>query len=307
MTIAHQTNELPPGTAQVCLAIGFFDGVHLGHQQIIRQTLTDARQHDARALVLTFDRHPNTIVAPERVPPLIYSLPQKIRVIEGLDVDALLLLHFDADFSRQTGEEFVRRLYRDLGQIRSISVGANFLFGHRRSGDVDLLRQLGAELKFSVHGVAAVALDGKAVSSTRIRQTILTGQLDAASQMLGRPSSLAGSVIAGDGLGRKLGFATANLQVSGLALPPKGVYAVCARVCGKSFRAVLNIGHRPTLGAKAPQLRVETHLLDFQGDLYGQELEIEFVEKLREEQKFASLEDLRQQITLDIQEAQSRF
>jgi len=307
MIIIHTANELPLAHQRVCLAIGFFDGVHLGHQQIIRQTLANARQHDATALVLTFDRHPNAVVAPERVPPLIYSLPQKLRVIESLKVDVLFLIHFDTTFSRQTGEEFLRGLHRDLGQIRSICVGANFLFGHRRSGNVELLRKLGAELKFSVHGVAAVALDGKTVSSTRIRQAIQAGDLDAASQMLGRPYSLAGKVIFGDGLGRKLGFATANIDVAGLALPPKGVYAARAEVSGKTFRVVLNIGHRPTLGNPNPQLRMEAHLMDFQGDLYGQELEIQFVEHLRAEQKFQSLDDLRQQIARDIQQAQKLF
>jgi riboflavin kinase/FMN adenylyltransferase len=307
MIIIRTTSELPPGKGKLSLAIGFFDGVHLGHQQIIRQTLADARQHDATALVITFDRHPNTVVAPERAPLLIYSLSQKLRMIETLGVDVLWLIGFDTGFSRQTGEQFVRRLHQDLGPIRSICVGANFLFGYRRSGNVDLLRKLGAELKFVVHGVAAVALDGKAVSSTRIRQAILAGQLDAANQMLGRPYALSGKVIPGDGLGRKLGFATANIDAAGLVLPPKGVYAVRADVCGKIFRAVLNMGYRPTLKKATPQVRVEAHLLDFQGELYGKELGIEFVEKLRDERKFASLDELRHQIDLDVVEARSRF
>jgi riboflavin kinase/FMN adenylyltransferase len=307
MIVKHAANEFPLQTAKVCLAIGVFDGVHLGHQQIIRQTLADARQHEAKALVITFDRHPNAVVAPERVPPLIYSPQQKLRVLESFGMDMLLLIHFDEQFSRQTGEEFMRGLHRDMKHIRSVCVGANFLFGHRRSGNVELLQKLGEELKFFVHGVAAVALDGKAVSSTRIRQSIQAGQLDAASQMLGRPYSLTGKVIAGDGLGRKLGFATANIEVTGLVLPPNGVYAGQAEVCGKSFRSVLNIGRRPTLQQATPQLRVEAHLIDFQGDLYGQELEIQFVEKLRAEQKFESLEALRHQIARDIEQAQTLF
>ena len=307
MTIIHAANELTTASRKVCLAIGFFDGVHLGHQQIIRQTLADARQHEAAPLVLTFDRHPNTIVAPERVPPLIYSLSQKLRVIESLGVDVLMLIHFDAAFSRQSGEQFVRSLVRDPGQIRSICVGANFVFGHKRSGNVELLRKLGIELGFAVHGLAAVSLDGKTVSSTRIREAILSGNLDAASQMLGRAYSLSGIVVTGDGLGRELGFPTANIDTSGLALPPHGVYAVHAEAGGKSFRAVLNIGNRPTLQNPNPQLRVEAHLLDFDADLYGQELEIVFVEQLRDERKFASLSELRHQIARDILDAQMRF
>jgi riboflavin kinase/FMN adenylyltransferase len=307
MTLTHSAKEVQPGARKVCLAIGFFDGVHLGHQQIIRQTITDARQHEAIALVLTFDRHPNTIVAPARVPPQVYSLPQKIRALEALGAEMLLLIHFDTAFSQQTGEEFVRTLLHDLGQVRSICVGANFVFGHKRSGDVALLQRLGTELHFVVHGLAAVALDNRAVSSTRIREAIRAGNLDAASQMLGRAYSLAGPVVRGDGLGAQLGFPTANIDSTGLALPPNGVYAVHAETGGKTYRAVLNIGYRPTLQNPAPQLRVETHLLDFDADLYGQELEVVFVEKLREEQKFASVKELRQQIAHDILEAQLRF
>ena len=307
MRIIHTAQELKPGGRKVCLAIGFFDGVHLGHQQIIRQTLSDAKQHEAIGLVLTFDRHPNTAVAPSRVPPLIYSLPQKLRAIESLGADTLLLIRFDQAFSEQTGAAFVRGLACDLGQIQSLCVGANFVFGHKRGGNVELLRKLGAELKFTVHGMAAVSLDGRAVSSTRIREAIRAGNLDRVSQMLGRAYSLAGAVVRGDGLGHQLGFPTANLDVTGLALPPHGVYAVLAETAGKAYRAVLNIGHRPTLRDPNPQLRVEAHLIDFAGDLYGQELEVAFVEKRREEKQFASLTELRQQIAQDILDAQLRF
>src|ERR1051325_6667077 len=270
MRLIRAANELGP-TGKACLAIGFFDGVHLGHQQIIRQTITDARAHEALALVLTFDRHPTTSAAPNRVPPLIYSLPQKLRAIETLGADVLLLIHFDEAFSQQTGEAFIRSLARDLERIQSLCVGANFVFGHKRSGNVELLKELGRELKFAVHALAAVALDGKPVSSTRIREAIRCGVLDAASQMLGRAYSLAGTVLKGDSLGRQLGFPTANLDVTGLALPPTGVYAVHAQAGGKIHRAVLNIGYRPPPQTPAPHLRVEAPLIDFKADLYGQE------------------------------------
>jgi riboflavin kinase/FMN adenylyltransferase len=307
MRVIHAADELKPAGRKVCLAIGFFDGVHLGHQQIIRQTITDARQHEAIALVVTFDRHPNTVVAPSRVPPLIYSLPRKLRTIESLGADTLLLIHFDKAFSEQTGEGFIRALARDLGHVQSLCVGANFVFGHKRGGNVDLLKKLGAELKFTVHGMAAVSLDGRAVSSTRIREAIRAGDLDGVSQMLGRAYSLAGTVVRGDGLGHQIGFPTANLDVTGLALPPHGVYAVLVEVGGKTHRAVLNIGLRPTLQNPNPQLQVEAHLIDFAGDLYGQELEVAFVDKLRAEAKFPSLAELRQQIARDILDAQKRF
>ena len=333
MKIIHASIELKPGGKKVCLAIGVFDGVHLGHQQIIRQTVADARQHDAIALVITFDRHPSTVVAPDRVPPLIYSLPQKLGAIESLGADTLLLIHFDRAFSEQTGEAFIRGLVCDLGKIQSLCVGADFVFGHQRSGNVALLEKLGDELGFTVHGLAAVSLDNQIVSSTRIREAIRSGNLDAASQMLGRPYAISGRVVAGDGVGRKLGFPTANLDAAGLVLPPNGVYAVHVRcrtgvapvsnqspaqaeqkdgdrrdACPTSAHcAVLNIGHRPTLQNPTPQISVEAHLLDFNGDLYGQELEIEIGEKLRDERKFGSLEELKAQIALDIAEAKHRF
>jgi riboflavin kinase/FMN adenylyltransferase len=305
MKLIHAANNLKP-SRKVCLAIGVFDGVHLGHQQIIRQTVADARQHDALALVITFDRHPNTVVAPDRVPPLVYSLPQKLRAIESLGADTLLQIHFDENFSRQTGEDFIRGLARDLGKIQSVCVGADFVFGHQRSGNVALLKKLGDELVFTVHGLAAVSLDDQIVSSTRIRETIRAGNLDAASQMLGRPYAISGPVGEGDRIGQKLGFPTANLDVAGLALPPNGVYAGLARLGKTSHRAALNIGFRPTIAVGAPQLRVEAHLLDFSGNLYGQELEITFVAKLRDEKKFASLDELKAQIARDISEANKK-
>ena len=300
MKLIHAATELAAGGRKVCLAIGVFDGVHLGHQQIIRQTIADARQHDAIALVLTFDQHPNAIVAPDRVPPLIYSPSQKLRAIESLGADALLIIRFDKAFSQQTGEEFIRGLARDLGKIQSICVGADFVFGQKRSGNVALLKKLGGELGFMVHGLSAVALDNQTVSSTRIREAIRAGDFDAASQMLGRPYAISGRVVEGDKLGHQLGFPTANLDATGLALPPDGVYSGCTKLKGQLYHVALNIGLRPTIASATPELRVEAHLLDFDGQLYGAELEVEMGEKLRGEQKFASATELREQIARDI-------
>ncbi len=307
MKLIHAATELGNAGRKVCVAIGFFDGVHLGHQQIIRQTITDARQQEAIALVVTFDCHPSTVVAPERVPPLIYSLPQRLRTIESLGADALLLIRFDKEFSEKPGALFVDELARDLGQIRSVCVGSNFKFGHKRDGDVALLKKLGGDLKFAVHGMAAVSLDGETVSSTRIRETIRAGNFDVASQMLGRAYSLAGEIIRGDGVGRQFGYPTANIDVAGLILPPTGVYAVHATVEGRKIRAALNIGYRPTLREPNPSLHVEAHLLDFSGDLYGKEMEVTFGQKLRAEQKFSSLEELKYQIARDVAEVRMRF
>jgi riboflavin kinase / FMN adenylyltransferase len=307
MNIIHAAKALKPAGHKVCLAIGFFDGVHLGHQQIIRQTLADARQPDALALVLSFDRHPNTVVAPGQVPPLIYSLPQKLRAIESLGADILLLIHFDETFSRLTGEAFIRSLAQDVGQIQSLCVGADFVFGHQRSGNVALLKKLGGEIGFQVHGLAAVSLDNQTVSSTRIRELIRTGDLDTVGQMLGRPYAISSRVIQGDHLGQKLGFPTANLDPTGLALPPNGVYAALVYVKGRAYRAALNIGFRPTVTLKSKIIHVEAHLLDFSDNLYGQELEIQIAEKLREERKFSSKTELQRQIAADISAVISRL
>jgi riboflavin kinase/FMN adenylyltransferase len=258
-------------------------------------------------VAVTFDRHPSVVVAPDRVPPLIYSLPQKLRAVAALGVDVTWLIHFDEAFSQRTGAEFIRDLAQDFGNLHSVCVGADFHFGHKRSGNVAVLRELGEELGFVVHGLSAVALDGQTISSTRIRDAIRAGQLDAASQMLGRNYSICGTVRKGDQLGRKLGFPTANLDVTGLVLPPNGVYAIHVLARGKTHRAVLNIGVRPTLQSPAPELHVEAHLLDFNADLYGQELELSFVRWLRDEQKFPALDALRQQIARDIAAARRLF
>ena len=300
MKVIHAANKLGNGSRKVCVAIGVFDGVHLGHQQIIRQTVADARQHDAVALVVTFDKHPSVIVAPERVPPQIFSRSQKLRAIESLGVDALLEIPFDKNFSEKTGETFIRELARALGKIHSLCVGADFVFGNKRSCNVELLKKLGAELNFQVHGLASVSLDGHVVSSTRIREAIRAGNLDAASQMLGRPYAICGKIVAGDKIGRQLGFPTANLAATQLVLPPNGVYSGNANVNGQRYRVALNIGLRPTVALAKPQLHVEAHLLEFAADLYGAELQVEIGQKLRDERKFGSPAELREQIARDV-------
>lgn len=307
MNVIRAANELKPGSRKVCVAIGVFDGVHLGHQQVIRQTIADAQQHEAISVVVTFDCHPNSVVAPERTPPLIYALSKKLRVIESMGIATTLLVHFDKTFSQIPAEEFIRGLARDFKNIHSVCVGSNFTFGHKRQGNVELLKKLGDEFHFAVHGLAAVSLDGERVSSTRIRDAIRSGNLDSASQMLGRTYSLVGKIIDGDKVGRKLGFPTANLYFNGLVLPPNGVYAAHAEVGGKTFRAAVNIGVRPTMKSSSPQLHVEAHLLDFSGDLYGKEMELTFVEKLRDEQKFSLPEALKQQIAKDVEAAKRLF
>ena len=307
MQILHDADEFRSDGRKISVAIGMFDGVHLGHQQLIRQALADAEQHEGVVVVVTFDRHPNSVIAPERVPPLIYSHSQKMRAIASLGVDATLVISFTREFSEQSAESFIASLVRKFAPVQSICVGSSFVFGHKRSGNVFVLQQLGRQFNFVVHGIAAVSLDNEVVSSTRVRETVRAGEFDHASQMLGREYALSGIVTPGDGLGRKLDFPTANLDVTGLLVPPNGVYAVHVYAEGTRHRAVANIGYRPTLQNPQPELRVEAHLLNFNGDLYGKELELTFVDKLREERKFASLDELREQIARDVAAARAKF
>ncbi len=296
MEIIHHARELSHPSRKVAVAIGVFDGVHLGHQQVLRQAIADARGHGGIAVAVTFDRHPNSIVSPDRAPGLIYSLPQKLRSIASVGLDAVILLKFDEPFSRISGDSFIRELSKDIGDLLSVCVGSTFSFGHKRSGNVALLKDLGDELDFGVHGLAAVSLDGTRVSSTRLREAITCGDIDAASQMLGRPYAVCGAVVHGDKLGTSMGFPTANLDITGLILPPSGVYAV--RV--QEHQGVMNIGSRPTLNRPSTENRVEVHLLDYSGDLYGQEMEVTIIQRLRDEKQFSSLVELQTQIAQDV-------
>jgi len=307
MRTLHDAREVQPPNGRVCCAIGLFDGVHLGHQQVLRQAVSDAHQLEATPLCVTFAEHPAQVLAPERAPGLIQHLPQRLAAIEALGIETTLVLPFDEAMSQIPAEMFIQGLYVDLGRIHSICVGAHFAFGHQRQGNVELLQRLGQEMNFIVHGLASISLDDETVSSTRIRQAIETGQLDAAGQMLGREYALTGEVIQGDQRGRELGYPTANLEVDGLCLPPNGVYAAHAQVGETTHRAAVNIGLRPTIADAEPSLHVEAHLLDFEGDLYGQPLALTFVGKLRDETKFDSLDTLKTQIEKDLVSARYLF
>jgi len=300
MNVIHAAADLNPGPGGVCLAIGVFDGVHLGHQRVIGRAGQAARQHGAISVVVTFDRHPNAVVAPQNVPPLIYPLWKKLRVIASLGLDAACVIHFDKPFSEISGEQFIRGLARDFKAIRGICVGETFRFGRGRSGDVALLKALGGELGFALQALPDVSLDGQPVSSTRIREAVRAVQFDLAGQMLGRTYTLCGPVVAGARLGRKLGYPTANLDVAGTLVPPAGVYAAEARWGAETHRAAVNIGRRPTLYSSEGGLSVEAHLLDFAGDIYGQEIELTFLKQLREERQFPSAAALQQQIERDV-------
>ena len=277
-----------------------FDGIHLGHQHVVRQALLDARAMGANSVVASFDPHPLTVVRPEKAPRLIQSLTGRLDQIRRLGADAALVLRFDAVFSQRTGEEFVRSLAGGFGRLRSFTVGQGFHFGHGRSGNVALLRGLGRELGFTVNAMAPIHIGAEVVSSTRVRAALREGRLGHVAELLGRPYSISAKVVKGDQVGRTLGFPTANLEVDGLELPPVGVYAVWVRVQGQEYPGALNLGFRPTVALSKPQMRLEVHLINFNADLYGQTILVEWVKLVRTEKRFSGLPALRAQIARDV-------
>jgi riboflavin kinase/FMN adenylyltransferase len=307
MQILRTFEQLPP---QSNLAIGVFDGVHLGHQRVIAA----ARDAGSPSVVLTFDPHPMRVLQPDKAPLLLTSTPHKLRLLETLGVDACLLVTFDKKFSETPAEKFVER----IAGCRQVCVGSRFRFGHERRGDVALLQTLAPRHGFSVREIPSVlTADGEMISSTAVRQHVRAGRLDRAAAMLGRLFSILGTVEHGDHRGKQIGFPTANLNPHNEVLPPHGVYAARvkllerasspfaaathgrdARSTAQTLGGVVNVGVRPTFGSTEPTL--EVHLLDFNGDLYGQDLEVEFVKKLRDERKFDSVEALQRQIAADI-------
>lgn len=307
MLVTRTPAELPRPAHGLCLALGLFDGVHLGHQHVLRHALAHAVTLAGESVALTFDPHPLAVVRPERAPRLLQPLPQRMRAMKSLGLNATLVIPFTPEVAALDGREFILGLLRDTGRIRSLSVGDGFQFGRDRSGTVDLLRELGASHGFQVHAAPPVALGGEVVSSSRIRQLLREGKIEAAGELLGRPYALSGQVVLGDQLGRTLGFPTANLDITGLELPPSGVYAVRVRRLSREtdHPAVLNLGVRPTLPRAEGELRFEVHLLDFSAELYGEELEVTFVDRLRDERRFPDLETLKSQIAADISVARS--
>ena len=301
-----QANDLN-NNRKVCLAIGMFDGVHLGHQKVLQNAINAASQSDAISVAVTFDQHPANIISPKNAPSLIQTQAQRNRSIELLGVDAILIIKFNEAFSRKTGKSFIQELAQGFGSIHSISVGNDFMFGHNRDGNFQLLQKLSQELNFLTYGLQPVKLNGQIVSSTRIRSALINGKIDDAKQMLGRKFSIEGPVVKGDGKGREIGFPTANIDTKNLILPPNGVYASYTKFNGKTHKALLNIGVRPTIIKPNPSIQVEAHILKFNENIYDQVIDIELIDKLRNEIKFESIEELKKQISCDIENAKSFF
>ncbi len=281
------------------IAAGVFDGLHHGHRAVLAAARDAAEGAGGTAAALTFDPHPSKILRPQSASRLLTSTPHKLALMQAEGILNVLVLPFTPEFAAQEAEAFLRELCACAPALARICVGQGWKFGHGRRGDAALLRHLGPELGFETTEVSSVAIDGIVVSSTLIRQAVESGDLDAAAHLLGRRYSVLGTVRHGDELGRQLGFPTANLAAHNEQFPPNGVYAVRVRTGQTWHPGVANIGVRPTVHSAADRL-LEVHLINFTGDLYGQDIEAEFLDFLRPEQKFAGIEDLRRQIARDV-------
>jgi riboflavin kinase/FMN adenylyltransferase len=283
------------------LALGVFDGVHIGHRAVIARAVDAAKADGGRAFVVTFSPHPIRVIAPEKAPSsLLATLDEKAEVVKSLGVEGLLVIHFDVGFAKMPAEDFVRKLAE--GNVASVSVGEDWRFGSKRLGDVEMLRRMGGELGFRLNAISPVMWDGERISSTRIRQAIRDGNFGSVEEMLGQPYEISGTVIEGKKLGRTIGFPTANIRPGDQQLPKDGVWTVTV---DGDLKCIANLGMRPTVDGTERLL--EVHLFDFAGDLYGKALRIRFGSFIREERKFSSVEELVEQIGRDALVARGIF
>jgi riboflavin kinase/FMN adenylyltransferase len=305
MIICRKLEELDSSCPPLHLALGVFDGVHIGHQEVISRALAAAKREGGMGGVLTFDPHPIRVIAPTKAPAaLLATLGHKEQIIRNLGADLFIALHFDTAFAAMEPGEFLDRLFRL--PVKTIAVGEDWRFGRGRHGDVEYLRAQAEIRGFTLEAIAPVMVDGERVSSTRIRQAIRDGNFDAAARLLGRPYSVCGPVIHGRKLGRTIGFPTANVYTADSQLPQDGVWAITATLPGGITKnGVANLGVRPTVDGSARTL--EVHLFDFQEDIYGKELEVEFRHFIRPEEKFSGVEELRRQIGKDVEAAKQHL
>lgn len=306
MNVWNGIEDFPDRTRPFVAAIGNFDGVHLGHREILRRVREHAARRDADSLLVTFEPHPARVVAPERAPALLHTRRQKLDTLEECGLDDVLILRFDAGVAELGGEEFFSRLLAERIRFDAVFVGENFRFGRGREGDRHLLEHIGAHRGFTVHEVEPVlAADGTTISSSAIRRALAAGDAPAARRMLGRPFTVVGEVVRGEGRGRSLDCPTANVHVANETLPRTGVYVTEAVVLASRMPSVTNVGRRPTVGGD--RVTVETHLLEFDDDLYGETIEVRFLEKLRDERRFDDLPALADQLARDRAAAEAFF
>lgn len=299
-----KASEAQPNSPSV-ITPGNHDGVHLGHRALINTAKTYAKERGWRAVALTFDPHPTQILAPDRVPPLLTTVARRCELMRGAGADQVIVQQFGEQFASLSPEDFMRKWLIESLNARALVVGPDFGFGNRRSGDIKTLYRLGEKYDFDVLVVEPIRDGKQIISSSAIRRAIIEGDLDKATRFLDRVHEVQGEVVAGDKRGRNLGFPTANLLCEPVLLPPDGVYAIAARLMSDNREELLfgvaNIGVRPTFHAGRS---VEVHLFDFEGNLYGSNLRVGFIKKIRGERKFDSADRLREQIESDSRQSQ---
>jgi riboflavin kinase/FMN adenylyltransferase len=305
MRIVRGLPSVPPEAPPAAVALGVFDGVHLGHRAILGLAVSHASAADMRSVACTFDPHPMEILQPGRAPQAITTLEERLALIEGCGLDVAVVLSFTRELAGMEPEAFVKDVLVVRLGARDVVVGFNHRFGRGARGDAAMLRSLGERLGFRTHVSEPLMVDGVAVSSTEIRGALHRGDLAVASRLLGRAYTLCGSIGHGAGRGRTLGFPTANVVPTRPVLVAPGVYACAAEVAGRKERAVVNVGVRPTFGETT--LAVEAYLLDFSGDIYGQTITLTFSSRIREEKRFPSVDALKAQIEADAAEARRRL
>jgi riboflavin kinase/FMN adenylyltransferase len=309
MDVLYFPESQRPYWASPVVALGNFDGVHRGHQALLERVKRSAAEQGGTAVALTFDPHPASVLRPDKAPPLIMTLEQRLEAFERAGMEGVAIVRFTPDLARWEPELFVDTVLIDWLHASEVWVGANFLFGRDRAGTFTLLKTLGADrakapgpgLGFHADKIDPVLYRDFAVSSSRIRRLVTEGRVDEASALLGRQFSIDGTVVHGDARGRTLGFPTANLETANTLLPAYGIYATIAIVDGVHHPAVSSVGIRPTIGDN--RLTIESYLLDFSGDLYGKRMRLAFIARLRDEARFDSLEALKTQMTADAADA----
>ncbi|MBI2186274.1 MAG: bifunctional riboflavin kinase/FAD synthetase [Acidobacteria bacterium] len=308
MEVLHFPDDpRPPWIVHPVLALGNFDGLHRGHLKIIERVKRGAAEHGGTAMAMTFDPHPPRVVRPDKAPPLLMTIDQRLEALGRAGIRAAAVVRFTPELSQWEPDTFVRTVLVEWLRVSEVWVGANFLFGHGRSGNFTLLRTLGQRYGFRAEKIDPVRYREFVVSSTRIRRLVAEGRIDEAAALLGHPYVLAGTIVEGRRRGRELGFPTANLHTANELVPPHGVYATTLEVDGIVHAAVTNIGVNPTFGDGA-DTSIETHVLHYDGgDLYGRRVQLGFVQRLRDERGFPDVDALRAQIDADCRRAERLF
>lgn len=288
------------------LTLGVFDGLHLGHQRIMQTVVERAKAVGVNATAITFDPHPRAVLHPDSAPPLLQTLDQRLASFEVLGIEQAIVVKFDRDFASQPAEDFLTDIIHDRLHAREVYLGKGFAFGRNRGGNIELLKSKSNELGFVAEEVEEVQVRGARISSSAIRKLLAEGRVNLARRMLGRPYGVEGVIIRGNRRGHTIGFPTANLKPHNRVIPRYGVYATATLIDGVWRRSITNIGVRPTF-EKTEEPSIETYVFDFDGDLYGDVLRVRFLHRIRDERKFAGLDELKAQIEMDTHRARNYF